>query len=150
MRCGELASTGSGARGRTSDGTQECGYTERQVAILRVSSSIHILRSEFAPAGTVCQRRSTRRLFRPVLFVCRRFVCTRQLKWVRKQFNEFETIRRTLLIFTLLLGSFAAIVVVLLADDRVAARRVALLCETMTRCPLASVPKQLSNISLIL
>lgn len=46
-----------------------------------------------------------------------RFVCARQLKSVRKQFNEYGTMKRTLLYMTSTLASY--VVFFLLADDYV-------------------------------
>ena len=61
-----------------------------------------------------------------------RFVCARQLKSVRKQFNEYKSTKHTLLYITLCLGSFVIIVIFLLADDFVLRRRVAVLCKPQT------------------
>lgn len=64
-----------------------------------------------------------------------RFVCARQLKSVRKQFNEYDTMKRTLLYMTVTLMSYALVVVILLADDLVLQRRVAIFCECFVcRC----------------
>lgn len=74
---------------------------------------------------------STRAAF-PVTTVVKhpkRFVCARQLKWVRKQFNEYETMKRTLLYMTIVLVSYGVVVLYLLADDAVTVRRVAIFCE---------------------
>ncbi|CAM9758034.1 unnamed protein product [Ascophyllum nodosum] len=60
------------------------------------------------------------------------FVCARQLKSVRKQFNEYKSTKHTLLYITLCLGSFVIIVIFLLADDFVLRRRVAVLYPVMT------------------
>lgn len=59
-----------------------------------------------------------------------RFVCIRRLKSVRKQFNEYRTMKRTLLYLTVALLSYALVVVVLLAGQHVTVRRVAILCES--------------------
>ena len=48
---------------------------------------------------------------------------------MRKQFNEYETMKRTLLYMTITLVSYAVIVLYLLADDLVLTRRVSLFCE---------------------
>lgn len=58
-----------------------------------------------------------------------RFVCARQLKSVRKQFNEYDSMKRTLLCMTVTLASYAVIVLFLLADDLTVSRRVALFCK---------------------
>ncbi|CAN0141568.1 unnamed protein product, partial [Ectocarpus sp. 4 AP-2014] len=60
------------------------------------------------------------------------FVCARQLKWVRKQFNEYETMKRTLLYMTITLASYGVIVVYLLADDLVLGRRVSVFYPLLT------------------
>lgn len=59
----------------------------------------------------------------------RRFVCAKQLKTVRKQFNEHDTMKQTLLYMTVVLCSYPVIVIYLLADERVIERRVSLFCE---------------------
>ena len=58
-------------------------------------------------------------------------MCARQLKTVRKQFNEYDTMKRTLLYMTITLLSYAGVVVVWLADDLVMQRRVAIFCESV-------------------
>lgn len=58
-----------------------------------------------------------------------RFVCARQLKTVRKQFNEYESSKRTLICITLCLASFVVVVVFLSSDRFVLRRRVAVLCK---------------------
>ena len=68
-----------------------------------------------------------------------RFVCARQLKFVRKQFNEYDTMKRTLLYMTITLSSYALVVVILLADDLVLQRRVSIFCEWRRRLPLLLV-----------
>ncbi|CAM9969419.1 unnamed protein product, partial [Ectocarpus sp. 8 AP-2014] len=60
------------------------------------------------------------------------FVCARQLKWVRKQFNEYEAMKRTLLYMTITLASYGVIVVYLLADDLVLGRRVSIFYPLLT------------------
>eukprot|EP00904_Undaria_pinnatifida_P012482 jgi/Undpi1/8364/HiC_scaffold_25.g10832.m1 len=60
------------------------------------------------------------------------FVCVRQLKLVRKQFNEYETLKRTLLLITIALLSYAVAVVVLLGDRPVIARRVSIFYPVLT------------------
>ncbi|CAB1110198.1 unnamed protein product [Ectocarpus sp. CCAP 1310/34] len=60
------------------------------------------------------------------------FVCARQLKWVRKQFNEYETMKRTLLYMTITLASYGVIVVYLLADNLVLGRRVSVFYPLLT------------------
>ncbi|CBJ31531.1 signal transducer, putative [Ectocarpus siliculosus] len=60
------------------------------------------------------------------------FVCTRQLKWVRKQFNEYETMKWTLSCLTLLLFSYAVVVVVVLDGQHVYVRRVAIVYPALT------------------
>ncbi|CAM9247127.1 unnamed protein product [Ectocarpus sp. 4 AP-2014] len=60
------------------------------------------------------------------------FVCTRQLKWVRKQFNEYETMKWTLSCLTLLLFSYAVVVVVVLDGQHVFVRRVAIVYPALT------------------
>ncbi|CAM9337731.1 unnamed protein product, partial [Ectocarpus sp. 12 AP-2014] len=60
------------------------------------------------------------------------FVCIRRLKSVRKQFNEYQTMKRTLLYLTLALLSYALVVVVLLAGQHVTVRRVAILYPVIT------------------
>lgn len=62
-------------------------------------------------------------------------MCVRQLKAVRRQFNEYETMTRTLLYMTLAFISYAVVVVVVLADDYITCRRVAILCEHNSACP---------------
>lgn len=61
------------------------------------------------------------------LLACR-FVCIRRLKSVRRQFNEYQTMKKTLLCLTVALLSYALVVVVLLAGQHVIVRRVAILC----------------------
>lgn len=58
-----------------------------------------------------------------------RFVCIRRLKSVRKQFNEYHIMKRTLSYLTAALLSYAGVVVVLLNGQNVLVRRVAILCE---------------------
>ncbi len=60
-----------------------------------------------------------------------RFVLGRQLRWVRKQFNEYETMRHTLIYLTLALFSYAVIVVAILDNHHVIVRRVAIVCESL-------------------
>ncbi|CAM9700874.1 unnamed protein product [Ectocarpus sp. 4 AP-2014] len=60
------------------------------------------------------------------------FVCARQLKWVRKQFNEYDSMKRTLLYMTITLASYGVVVLFLLADDLTVSRRVALFYPVMT------------------
>ncbi|CAM9258383.1 unnamed protein product, partial [Scytosiphon promiscuus] len=60
------------------------------------------------------------------------FVCVRQLKSVRKQFNEYETMKRTLLYTTVVLFSYAVVVVVFLGDDLTTQRRVAIFYPFLT------------------
>eukprot|EP00903_Cladosiphon_okamuranus_P006656 g6499.t1 len=60
------------------------------------------------------------------------FVCARQLKSVRRQFNEYDTMKRTLLYMTITLTSYAIVVVILLADDLVLQRRVAIFYPLLT------------------
>ncbi|CAM9739286.1 unnamed protein product, partial [Ectocarpus fasciculatus] len=60
------------------------------------------------------------------------FVCARQLKWVRKQFNEYDSMKRTLLYMTITLASYGVAVLYLLADDLTVSRRVALFYPLMT------------------
>eukprot|EP00904_Undaria_pinnatifida_P012481 jgi/Undpi1/8363/HiC_scaffold_25.g10831.m1 len=60
------------------------------------------------------------------------FVCARQLKSVRKQFNEYQTMKRTLLCMTITLVSYAVVVLYLLADDLVLTRRVSLFYPLLT------------------
>ena len=57
-----------------------------------------------------------------------RFVCARQLKSVRKQFNEYGTMRRTLLCMIITLAS-SRVVLILLEYNPVLQRRVGVLCE---------------------
>ncbi|CAN0505245.1 unnamed protein product, partial [Laminaria digitata] len=61
-----------------------------------------------------------------------RFVCVRQLKSVRKQFNEYDTMKKTLFYITLALLSYALVVVVLLAGRHVTARRVSIVYPVLT------------------
>lgn len=63
-----------------------------------------------------------------------RFVCARQLRTVRKQFNEYVTMKHTLLYMTIVLTSYVALVLFLLADDLVVQRRVAVFCEFSLCC----------------
>lgn len=66
-----------------------------------------------------------------------RFVCVRQLRWVRKQFNEYKEMTRTLLCVTLISVSYALVVVVALdSSHQMLARRLAIVCESS---PLFSV-----------
>ena len=58
-----------------------------------------------------------------------RFVCARQLRTVRKQFNEYDTMKYTLLYMTIVLASYVGLVLFVLADDLVVQRRVAVFCE---------------------
>ncbi|CAB1105051.1 unnamed protein product [Ectocarpus sp. CCAP 1310/34] len=60
------------------------------------------------------------------------FVCTRQLRWVRKQFNEYETMKWTLSCLTLLLFSYVVVVVVVLDNQHVYVRRVAIVYPALT------------------
>lgn len=60
-----------------------------------------------------------------------RFVCVRQLKSVRKQFNEYQTMKRTLLYTTGALFSYAGVVLFVLGDDLTMQRRVAIFCESL-------------------
>lgn len=70
-----------------------------------------------------------------------RFVCARQLRSVRKQFNEYETMKYTLLYMTITLASFVGLVLFLLADDLVVQRRLAIFCELhCTTRPLPPPP----------
>lgn len=64
-----------------------------------------------------------------------RFVCARQLKTVRRQFNEYDAMKRTLLYMTITLLSYAVVVVFWLADDLVMQRRVAMFCESLFPAP---------------
>ncbi|CAM9276032.1 unnamed protein product, partial [Pylaiella littoralis] len=60
------------------------------------------------------------------------FVCARQLKWVRRQFNEYETMKRTLLYMTITLASYVGVVLFLLDGKYVLQRRVAIFYPLMT------------------
>ncbi|CAM9464833.1 unnamed protein product [Ectocarpus sp. 6 AP-2014] len=60
------------------------------------------------------------------------FVCARQLKWVRKQFNEYDSMKRTLLYMTVTLASYGVVVLFLLADDLTVSRRVSVFYPVMT------------------
>ena len=55
-------------------------------------------------------------------------MCSLQLKSVRRQFNEYETMRRTVVCMILTLISFQVVMVLLEGDD-VLKRRVGILCE---------------------
>jgi len=57
-----------------------------------------------------------------------RFVCARQLKSVRRQFNEYTTMKQTLLCVTILMASYRALYF-LLDDNPVLQRRVTIVCE---------------------
>ena len=73
-----------------------------------------------------CTRMSTPARVR---FFGRRFVCVRQLKSVRRQFNEYDDLKRTLFYITVALLSYAFVVVILLAGRHVTVRRVSIVCE---------------------
>ncbi|CAB1104899.1 unnamed protein product [Ectocarpus sp. CCAP 1310/34] len=60
------------------------------------------------------------------------FVCARQLRWVRKQFNEYEAMKWTLSCLTLLLFSYAAVVAIILNNRHVYVRRVAIVYPVLT------------------
>ncbi|CAM9451135.1 unnamed protein product, partial [Ectocarpus sp. 4 AP-2014] len=60
------------------------------------------------------------------------FVCTRQLRWVRKQFNEYEAMKWTLSCLTLLLFSYAAVVAIILNNQHVLVRRVAIVYPVLS------------------
>lgn len=60
-----------------------------------------------------------------------RFVCIRRLKSVRRQFNEFHIMKRTLSYLTVALLSYAVVVVVILNGQNTIVRRVAIFCEIM-------------------
>ncbi|CAN0088475.1 unnamed protein product [Ectocarpus sp. 12 AP-2014] len=60
------------------------------------------------------------------------FVCARQLRWVRKQFNEYEAMKWTLSCLTLLLLSYAAVVAIVLNNQHVYVRRVAIVYPVLT------------------
>ncbi|CBJ31524.1 similar to regulator of G-protein signaling 16 [Ectocarpus siliculosus] len=60
------------------------------------------------------------------------FVCARQLRWVRKQFNEYEAMKWTLSCLTLLLFSYAAVVAIVLNNQHVYVRRVAIVYPVLT------------------
>lgn len=66
--------------------------------------------------------------------IANRFVCARQLKWVRKQFNEYETMKRTLLYMTITLASYVIVVLFLLGDKPVLQRRISIFCERLYCC----------------
>ncbi|CAM9480659.1 unnamed protein product, partial [Ascophyllum nodosum] len=60
------------------------------------------------------------------------FVCARQLKGVRKQFNEYNSMKWTLFIITMVLISYPIIVIILLEDKITIQRRVALFYPLIT------------------
>ncbi|CAM9905729.1 unnamed protein product, partial [Hapterophycus canaliculatus] len=60
------------------------------------------------------------------------FVCARQLKSVRKQFNEYETMKRTLLYTSIALLSYPVVVLFVLGDDLTTQRRVAIFYPLLT------------------
>ncbi|CAM9832099.1 unnamed protein product [Ectocarpus sp. 12 AP-2014] len=61
------------------------------------------------------------------------FVCVRQLRWVRKQFNEYKEMTRTLLCVSLISVSYALVVVVALDNShQVLARRLAIVYPVLT------------------
>eukprot|EP00903_Cladosiphon_okamuranus_P006660 g6502.t2 len=60
------------------------------------------------------------------------FVCIRKLKSVRKQFNEYQAMKHTLLCLTVTLVSYAVVVVVLLDGQFVIIRRVAIFYPVFT------------------
>ena len=55
-------------------------------------------------------------------------MCARQLKSVRRQFNEYGTMRRTLLGMTITIASYVA-VLFLVGGDEVLQRRITIFCE---------------------
>lgn len=57
-----------------------------------------------------------------------RCVCARQLKSVRKQFNEYRATNRTMLHVTITLASY--VVFLFLVDDFVLRRRIGIVCES--------------------
>ncbi|CAN0194843.1 unnamed protein product, partial [Ectocarpus sp. 13 AM-2016] len=63
------------------------------------------------------------------IILCLWLVCARQLRWVRKQFNEYETMKRTLSCLTLLLFSYAIVVAIVLDGHHSCVRRVAIVWE---------------------
>eukprot|EP00903_Cladosiphon_okamuranus_P006658 g6501.t1 len=60
------------------------------------------------------------------------FVCMWRLKFVRRQFNEYDTMKSTLLCLTVTLVSYAVVVVVLLDGQFVIIRRVAIFYPLLT------------------
>ncbi|CAN0228913.1 unnamed protein product, partial [Ectocarpus fasciculatus] len=60
------------------------------------------------------------------------FVCTRQLRCVRKQFNEYEPMKWTLACLTLLMISYPALIGVIFKNERAYARRVAIVYPVLT------------------
>eukprot|EP00903_Cladosiphon_okamuranus_P013298 g12395.t2 len=60
------------------------------------------------------------------------FVCGRQLRWVRKQFNEYQAMKRTLIYLTLILFTYAIVVVGILDNHHVTVRRVAIVYPALT------------------
>ncbi|CAM9864373.1 unnamed protein product [Ectocarpus sp. 6 AP-2014] len=67
------------------------------------------------------------------------FVCVRQLRWVRKQFNEYKEMTRTLLCVTLISVSYALVVVVALDNShQVLARRLAIVWRGKSSGEIAS------------
>ncbi|CAM9372968.1 unnamed protein product [Ectocarpus fasciculatus] len=64
--------------------------------------------------------------------LCLWLVCARQLRGVRKQFNEYEAMRWTLSCLTLLLLSYAAVVAIVLNGHHVYVRRVAIVYPVLS------------------
>lgn len=58
-----------------------------------------------------------------------RVVCVRQLKWVRKQFNEYEKTRRTQIYMSVTLASYVVVALLLADDHPVLQRRINIFCE---------------------
>ncbi|CAM9864710.1 unnamed protein product [Ectocarpus sp. 6 AP-2014] len=63
------------------------------------------------------------------MILCLWLVCARQLRWVRKQFNEYEAMKWTLSCLTILLFSYTIVVAIVLDGHHCFVRRVAIVWE---------------------
>ncbi len=61
-------------------------------------------------------------------------MCARQLKSVRRQFNEHDALRRTLSCMTITLASYG-VVFLLLEENHVLQRRIVIVCEFCVPSP---------------
>lgn len=58
-----------------------------------------------------------------------RCVCVRQLRWVRKQYNEYESLKLSLLAASLMLVTYRLIINFVLSGDPLFQRRLSIICK---------------------